>query len=78
MSADSPWRIPPDAADWECDWRGDQLFHLRYFRALPLAEKIKAVEEMERVAALFAARRLERSFREGAGRRRSAQDSRIR
>lgn len=49
----SPWKIPPDAADWECDWRGDQLFHLRHFRSFTLAEKIRAVEEMTQVAEHF-------------------------
>lgn len=53
MSAASPWKIPPGAVDWECDWRGDQLFHLRLFRSFPLAEKIRAVEEMTQVAEYF-------------------------
>jgi len=53
MAAASPWKIPPGAADWECDWRGDQLFHLRLFRSFPLAEKIRAVEEMAQVAEYF-------------------------
>ena len=53
MSAASPWKIPPDVADWECDWRGDQLFHLRHFRSFSLAEKILAVEEMTQVAEYF-------------------------
>lgn len=57
MREADPWRIPADARDWECDWEGDELFHLRYFRALPLPDKIRAVEEMERLAAHFAAAR---------------------
>lgn len=50
MSDASRWRIPSDAPDWECTWADDELFHLRYFRALSLQEKIRAVEQMERVA----------------------------
>lgn len=48
------WLIAAGAPDWECGWDGDALFHLRYFRALPLPEKIRAIEEMERVARLLA------------------------
>ena len=44
------WKIKESAEDWECDWKGDELFHLRYFRALSMVEKIKAVEEMCRIA----------------------------
>ncbi len=51
MSGGSLWRIPAGAADWECSWEADELFHLRYFRALTLPEKIRAVEQMEEVAA---------------------------
>lgn len=64
MSPDSPWKIPPDTADWECDWRGDQHFHLRHFRSFPLAEKIRAVEEMTQVAEYF--REVGRSKRSGS------------
>ena len=35
---------------WECDWPGDARFHLRHFRALPMEKKIKAVEEMCKLA----------------------------
>jgi hypothetical protein len=56
MSNAEIWRIPAEARDWECDWEGDELFHLRYFRALSLPEKIRAVEGMEQVAAYFARR----------------------
>jgi hypothetical protein len=54
MSDASQWLIPADAPDWECGWEGDEVFHLRYFRALSLPEKIRAVEQMEQVAAFFA------------------------
>lgn len=53
MSDASPWRIPAGSPDWECGWEADALFHLRYFRALSLPERIRAVEEMEEVAAFF-------------------------
>jgi hypothetical protein len=45
-----PWRIPADAEDWECDWESAKRFQLRYFRSLPMVEKIRAVEELERIA----------------------------
>lgn len=40
------WQIDKSATDWECDPQGEELFHLRYFRALPMEKKIQAVEEM--------------------------------
>lgn len=40
------WQIDKNAPDWECDPKGDELFHLRYFRSLPMEKKIQAVEEM--------------------------------
>ncbi len=40
------WQIDKNASDWECDPKGEELFHLRYFRALPMEKKIQAVEEM--------------------------------
>ena len=58
------WKIGEEAADWECDWKGDELFHLRYFRALSMVEKIKAVEEMCRVVEAFSS--MERGEREVA------------
>jgi hypothetical protein len=51
------WKIKESATDWECDWKGDERFHLRYFRALSMTEKIRAVEEMCRVADALAGRR---------------------
>jgi hypothetical protein len=44
------WRIPADAEDWECDWESAKRFQMRYFRSLPMAEKVRAIEELERIA----------------------------
>ena len=40
------WQIDKNASDWECDPKGEELFHLRYFRSRPMEKKIQAVEEM--------------------------------
>jgi len=40
------WRIRETDANWECDWNGSERFHVRCFRALPMQEKLEAVEEM--------------------------------
>lgn len=40
------WQIDKAASDWECDPKGEELFHLRYFRALPMEKKVQAIEEM--------------------------------
>ncbi len=48
--SDLTWRIPADAEDWECDWESAKRFQLRYFRSLPMAEKVRAVEELARIA----------------------------
>ena len=47
------WQIDKNAPDWECDPKGDELFHLRYFRSLPMEKKIQAVEEMCALAEAF-------------------------
>mgnify|MGYP001770187980 CR=1 FL=1 len=47
------WQIDKNASDWKCDPKGDELFHLRYFRALPMEKKILAVEEMCALAKAF-------------------------
>ena len=49
----SKWVIPESARDWECDWKGSELFHLRYFRSFSLSEKLRAVESMGEVADLL-------------------------
>ena len=54
MNAPHEWRLPADADDWQCDWEGSRRFQLHFFRSLPLAEKIRAVEEMCRLARLLA------------------------
>lgn len=54
------WKIPPGASDWECDWESSRRFQLRFFRALPMSEKIRAVEEMQRVARALQDRRRQR------------------
>jgi hypothetical protein len=36
--------------DWRTDWDGARLYQLRHFRSLPLVDKIRAVEEMGRLA----------------------------
>jgi hypothetical protein len=48
--SDVTWRLPADAKDWECDWESAKRFQLRYFRSLPMAEKIRAIEELKRIA----------------------------
>ena len=44
------WKIPPGADDWQCDWESAKRFQLRYFRQLPMIEKLRAVEQMCRLA----------------------------
>lgn len=60
--SDIAWRIPADAGDWECDWESAKRFQLRYFRSLPMAEKIRAIEELARIA-----RELQRTGRGAPG-----------
>ena len=47
------WTIRKNAPQWECDWSGDARFHLLRFRALPMEQKIQAVEEMCALAAML-------------------------
>jgi len=49
------WRIKEGASDWECDRASSERFHLRYFKALPIEDKLKAVEEMCRLSEYLAA-----------------------
>jgi hypothetical protein len=56
VTTDLSWRIPESQDDWQCDRESAKLFQLRYFRSLPLIEKIRAVEEMCRVARLLSPR----------------------
>jgi hypothetical protein len=44
------WKITEDAEDWQCDWASSKRFQLRYFRSLPMVDKIRAVEAMCRLA----------------------------
>jgi len=48
--ADGSWKIPTGAEDWQCDWISAKRFQLQYFRDLPMIDKIRAVEEMCRLA----------------------------
>lgn len=43
-----------DDAPWPADRESSRREQMRRFRALPLAEKVKAVEEMERLAKALA------------------------
>ena len=43
-----------DDAPWPADWESSRREQMRRFRALPLAEEVKAVEEMERLARALA------------------------
>jgi hypothetical protein len=43
-----------DDAPWPADWESSRREQMLRFRALPLAEKVKAVEEMERLARALA------------------------
>jgi hypothetical protein len=56
MTADS-WKIEDRAADWEADWEGSVRFRHRLFRSLSMADKVRAVEEMCRVARLLQAKK---------------------
>lgn len=47
------WKIREGSSDWECDWKGSELFHLRYFRALSVSDKLRAVENMCETAEYF-------------------------
>lgn len=49
--------LPRDATDWACDWAGAARFQRRYFKALPIAEKLQAVEDLCDVVAWFQAHR---------------------
>lgn len=40
------WTIREESADWECSWKANEAFQLRYFRALPFVDKLRAVENM--------------------------------
>ncbi|MDO9694780.1 MAG: hypothetical protein Q7W56_08610 [Candidatus Latescibacteria bacterium] len=44
------WKIAEGAADWQCDWESAKRFQLRYFRSLPMVDKIRAVEDLCRLA----------------------------
>lgn len=56
----SKWAISASARDWECDWEGSELFHLRYFKSLSLSDKLRAVESMGEVADLLMRKARER------------------
>ena len=43
-----------DHSSWPVDWESSRREQMRRFRSLPLAEKVKAVEEMERLAKALA------------------------
>lgn len=43
-------QIDKSAADWECNRKGEELFHLRYYRSRPMEKKILVVEEMCTIA----------------------------
>lgn len=45
---------PQDQSSWPVDWESSRREQMRRFRSLPLAEKVKAVEEMERLARALA------------------------
>jgi hypothetical protein len=57
------WTIPEGSPDWECDWEGSTRFQLRYFRALPITDKLRAVENMCRTARYFEAKAAARRAR---------------
>lgn len=63
------WKIPEGATDWECDWASSERFRLRYFKALSMTEKVKAVEDMCRIADLLKAKRRAASTSDSSARR---------
>lgn len=64
MTAD--WKIREGSPDWECDWKANELFHLRYFRALSVSDKLRAVENMCETADYFRRKAEERKRSGGA------------
>lgn len=50
MTGENKWRVKESAKGRESGWEADELVHLRYFRSLSMTEKIRAVEEMCRLA----------------------------
>jgi hypothetical protein len=59
----SRWEIAESAANWECGWEDSRRFQLRYFRALSITDKLKAVEEMAELVEFFSKRVQERRKR---------------
>jgi hypothetical protein len=54
------WMITDPDADWDSDWEGSARWRRRMFRRLSMADKIRAVEEMCRLAKLLDANRKSR------------------
>lgn len=65
----SNWKIPEGATDWECDWASNERFQLRNFKALSMTEKVKAVEDMCRIADLLKAKPRAASISDSPARR---------
>jgi hypothetical protein len=56
----SRWEIAKSADNWECGWEENRRFQLRYFRALSITDKLRAVEEMAEIVEFFSQRARER------------------
>jgi hypothetical protein len=63
MKQPIPWKLPPDASDWQAGWESSRRFQVRLWASLPFERKLAALEEMNdyaREAELRYARRMAR------------------
>jgi len=61
MNEPPTWKLPPDASNWEADWKGSRRFQIRHWASLPFERKLDALEEMCDYAREAEQRRLRRN-----------------
>lgn len=46
MNPPVPWKLPPDATNWEAGWESSRRFQIRHWASLSFEQKLAALEEM--------------------------------